>query len=209
MSGFIWRLIQPSGTVIPFWCFLFYCLTSNLFFNFCHEIGCNEGTLRGHSHPVSTSHGCKVTLGMCMSPCMGILTSRPPCVGMKWLQGCVCWVVPSTTQSHLLWQFSPCIHLVWSFSPYVYLMCAWGALGVWLSSCPLCHRKVTLFGHPHLHTKTISFTSHGKIPKKSRSNTNSINKVPLMSHQLTSRSLLRTWRNSKIFTARIPKKWGR
>ena len=68
-----------------------------------------------------------------------------------------------------------------------------------MSSCPLHHSKspcmdiLTLCGYPHLtftscaplYMKIISFTSYGKIPKKSRSNPNSI-KVPLTSHQLSS-----------------------
>ena len=110
---------------------------------------------------------CEVTLQI--SPCMAILTSmgkvtwHPPCVPS-------CRVVPATTQK------SP--HMV------ILTTCGKSHLAptsfILMSSCPHHHAKVTSHDHSHLmqqtnlssisHTplyaKIISFTLHGKIPKK-------------------------------------------
>ena len=84
-----------------------------------------------------------------------------PHVHLTWAQGAhkvtlgyVYQVVPSMTKSHLMWPFSPCLGILTLLPP-----------------CILLHMKI------------ISFVSHGKFPKKSQSNPNFINKVPLTSHQ--------------------------
>ena len=76
--------------------------------------------------------------------------------------------------------------------------CARGDFGIaYVKLSPPSH-KVTSHGHSHLtstshaplHIKIISFFLHGKIPEKSRSNPNSITKVPLTSHQIFSETAM-------------------
>ena len=95
-----------------------------------------------HIHHMRPFSPCVGILTLC-PPCagkVGILISCPPCVDARWLWGCVCQVVPSSTQSHLMWPFSLYIHLVWLLLPH---------MGI-LTSCSPHMIILTLHGHSHL-----------------------------------------------------------
>ena len=84
--------------------------------------------------------------------------------------------VTSHDHSHLMWRVEffppPCkSHLMWPFSPCMAIL-IWHLPHIVCWFVPSTMQKsphmiiFTLLGHSHLHTKIISFTSHGKIPKK-------------------------------------------
>ena len=90
------------------------------------------------SHLMWMQGGCGGTLEVLFQSCP-LHHTKSPRMHMRWLFGCVCQVVPSTThKSHLMWTFSPC--------------------GDILTLCPSCMAPLL--------AKIISFTSRPKSPKK-------------------------------------------
>ena len=145
-------------------------------------------------------------LAWVFSPCVDILISFLPHVGIFTSCGHSQLTWAFSLKSHLMWAFSPHLdiftlhghsdlawafslkcHLSWIFSPHMHI----------LTSCEHCYRTCALppdrklFNlHPNmtantspfcapLHAKIIFFTLCRKTPKKSRSNPNSINNIPL------------------------------